>query len=346
MNGNYRLQFASDNCSGLCPEALNALVSADGGYARPYGDDERTQAAADALRNVFETGCEVFFVYSGTAANSLALAAMCRSYHSVICHEVSHVETDECGGPEFFTHGAKILTVSGALGKVMPEAAEAVITRRSDIHYPKPEVISVTQPTERGTVYTPEELKELRALKEKYGLRLHMDGARLANALATLRVSPAELTWKSGVDVLCLGGTKNGMAMCEAVIFFDTALAREFEYRCKQAGQLASKLRYISAQWVAMLESGAWLRHAAAANAMARELEARLSDIEGISVVYPCQANAVFAAMPERVSAGLKERGWHFYNYIASSYNRFMCSWNTERAAIEELAGDIRELMK
>ncbi len=342
---NYKLQFASDNCSGLCPEALDAMFRGNDGYARSYGDDEWTQAAADSLRKVFETDCEVFFVYSGTAANSLALAAMCRSYHSIICHEVSHVETDECGGPEFFTHGAKILTVRADLGKVTPAAAEAVITRRSDIHYPKPEVLSVTQPTERGTIYTIEELEALRELKERYGLKFHMDGARLANALASLDVSPAELTWKVGVDVLCLGGTKNGMAMCEAVIFFDRELAREFDYRCKQAGQLASKMRYISAQWVAVLEDGAWLRHAAAANAMAKELAERLSELDGITLAYPCEANAVFAVMPERVTDGLREKGWYFYNFIASGCNRFMCSWNTEEEAVKALVEDVKKLL-
>jgi len=343
MNAIDKLQFASDNCSGICPEALEAVMVANEGPARPYGDDPWTQEAADALRRVFESDCEVFFVYSGTAANSLALAAMCRSYHSVICHEVSHVETDECGGPEFFTHGAKILTVGGDLGKVDPVVADALVTSRSDIHYPKPEVLSVTQPTERGTLYTVEELSRLRDLKEKHGLRLHMDGARLANALASLNVSPAEITWKSGVDVLCLGGTKNGMAMCEAVIFFDRSLAREFEYRCKQAGQLASKMRYISAQWAAVLENGTWLRHAAVANAMAGELAKRLGDI-GVEIVYPRQANAVFAAMPDAVSEGLRKKGWHFYNFIASSYNRFMCSWNTRIEAIEALAEDVKSL--
>ncbi len=345
MNGTNKLQFASDNSSGLCPEALEAVMRANIGYERPYGDDAWTQAAADALRDVFETDCEVFFVYSGTAANSLALAAMCRSYHSVICHEVSHVETDECGGPEFFTHGAKILTVPGDLGKVDPAAAEALITRRSDIHYPKPEVLSVTQPTERGTVYAIDALLKLKDLKQRYGLRLHMDGARFANALASLNVTPAELTWKAGVDVLCLGGTKNGMAMCEAVIFFDKGLAHEFEYRCKQAGQLASKMRYVSAQWVAVLENESWLRHAAHANAMAEELASGLTEI-GVEIAYPCQANAVFAALPERVSTGLRGKGWHFYNFIASGPSRFMCSWNTESAAIEALVSDIGELMK
>lgn len=345
MIENYKLQFASDNCSGLCPEALDAIMKSNIGYSRPYGDDAWTQAAADALREVFETGCEVFFVYSGTAANSLALAAMCRSYHSVICHEVSHVETDECGGPEFFTHGAKILTVPGDLGKVDPAAAEALITRRSDVHYPKPEVLSVTHPTERGTLYTIDELLKLKDLKEKYGLRLHMDGARFANALASVNDTPAELTWKAGVDVLCLGGTKNGMAMCEAVIFFDTALAREFEYRCKQAGQLASKMRYIAAQWLAVLEDETWVRHAAHANAMAEELADSLAGI-GVEIAYPRQANAVFAALPERVSAGLRAKGWNFYNFIASGPARFMCSWNTDSAAIDALVTDIKGLMK
>ena len=236
--------------------------------------------ACDLLRSVFETDCEVFFVFNGTAANSLALASLCQSYHSVICHDYAHVETDECGAPEFFSNGTKILVATGPQGKLDPAEVERVILKRTDIHYPKPRVLSLTQSTEWGTVYTVDELKALTGLAKRHGLAVHMDGARFANAAAALAArgggKPADFTWRAGVDVLCFGGTKNGMDTTEAVVFFNRQLAREFDYRCKQAGQLASKMRFLSAQWVGMLQDGAWLRHAAHANQMAQKLAAAL----------------------------------------------------------------------
>jgi threonine aldolase len=201
-------QFASDNYAGICPEALQAMLEANGGFSKAYGEDEWTDLASDKIRELFDIDCDVYFVFNGTAANSLALSSLCQSYHSVICHEAAHVETDECGGPEFFSNGTKILTVPGENGKVHLPSVEEKITRRSDIHYPKPRVLSITQPTEVGTVYSIDELGVMQALVKKYNLRLHMDGARFANAIATLGVHPSEITWKVGVDVLCFGGTK------------------------------------------------------------------------------------------------------------------------------------------
>lgn len=336
-----RYQFASDNYAGICPEAWQAMEAANRGYACSYGDDPWTEKACRLLREIFETDCEVFFVFNGTAANSLALASLCHSYNSIICHETSHVETDECGASEFFSNGTKILLVPGENGKVDLDAVEHTVKRRVDIHYPKTKALSITQATELGTLYTVDELRAVGELARRLDLKLHMDGARFANAVAALGAAPAELTWKAGVDVLCFGGTKNGMAVGEAIIFFNRDLAREFDYRCKQAGQLASKMRFLAAPWIGMLESDAWLTRAGHANACAALLEARLREIPGVGIRFPRQANSVFADFPPEVAAGLRERGWHFYSFIGSGGARFMCSWETTADDVERLAADL-----
>ena len=337
-------QFASDNYAGICPEAWKALENVSAGYANSYGDDLHTARACNLLREFFETDCQVFFVFNGTAANSLALASLCQSYHSIICPESAHIETDECGAVEFFSNGTKVLLVPSLEGKIDLAAAEHAITRRTDIHYPKPKVLSIAQPTELGTVYRVDEMKAVGALARKYDMKLHVDGARFANAVASLQVAPKEISWQAGVDVVTFGGTKNGLAVGEAVIFFDARLAREFDYRCKQAGQLASKMRFLSAPWSGMLVDGALLRHAAHANHYARELAAGLSGIAGLEVVYPCQANSVFIRMPESLIEALRQRGWHFFTFIGSGLARFMCSWSTCQADIDALVGDVREM--
>ncbi|MEM9165191.1 MAG: low specificity L-threonine aldolase, partial [Cyanobacteria bacterium P01_F01_bin.4] len=284
-------QFASDNYSGICPEVMEYLARANGGYAKAYGEDDWTRRAADRFREMFETDCEVFFVFNGTAANSLALGTLCRSYHSIICHEVAHVETDECGAPELFTHGSKLLLGDGDQGKLTPESIEALVTKRSDLHYPKPKAVSITQVTELGTLYSLDELRGIREVCDRYQLKLHMDGARFSNAVAAMDASPADLTWRSGVDVLCFGGTKNGMALGEAILFFDKSLAEDFDYHCKQSGQLASKMRYVSAQFLGLLETGAWLTNAAHANRCAAYLEEQLAALPELKFISPRQAN-------------------------------------------------------
>ena len=334
-------QFASDNYAGICPEAMAAMTAANAGHAPAYGADSWTQAAADGFRRLFETECEVFFVFNGTAANSLALASLCQSYHSVICADSAHIETDECGAPEFFSNGSKLLTVASSDGKLTPESVRAMAEKRSDIHFPKPKAVTITQATETGRVYRPDEIGRLAATCRRLGLHLHMDGARFANACAALGAAPAELTWKAGVDVLCFGGTKNGMAVGEAVIFFDTALAEDFGYRCKQAGQLASKMRYLSAPWVGMLEDGAWLRHARHANACARRLAAAIADVPGASLAAPVEANGVFLNLSAAVQERLRARGWHFYGFIGGAA-RFMFAWDSQPDRVDALARDIR----
>ncbi len=341
---NRRLCFASDNCSPVCPEAMAAIIAANSGAARAYGDDPWTARAVESIRDYFSTRCDVFFVFNGTAANSLAISSLCKPYHGIVCHELAHIETDECGGPEFFSGGTKLLTVSGENGKIDLRQAAARITRRTDVHYPKPKAISITQPTELGTVYTPDELKEIGAFAGEHRIRLHMDGARFSNAAAALGIHPSELSWKAGIDVLCLGGTKNGMGLCEAIVFFNTELAEDFSYRCKQAGQLASKMRLLTAPWPAMFDSGAWLENARRANGAAAKLCARLSSIRGIRIVYPCEANAVFVEMADTIARDLRKRGWHFYDFIGTGFYRFMCSWNTGEGDIDLLVSDILEI--
>jgi threonine aldolase len=334
-------QFASDNYSGICPEAWASMDLANRGHALAYGNDPWTTAAANAFRDLFETDCEVFFAFNGTAANSLALASLCRSYHAVICCQSAHVETDECGAPEFFSNGSKLLVAEGRDGKLTPKAIQELATNRADIHYPKPRAVTISQSTETGRVYTVEELRALSAVCVKHGLRLHMDGARFANACASLGCSPADLTWRSGVDVLCFGGTKNGMAIGEAILFFNRKLAEDFDYRCKQAGQLASKMRFLAAPWVGMLESGAWLRNAEHANASARYLASQISAIEGIRVVSEPEANAVFVSASDEILEALRQLGWKFYTFIGGAA-RFMCSWDTDRNRIDEFCNDLR----
>ncbi len=335
--------FASDNYAGICPEALAAMLEANTGHEVSYGEDRWTARAADLIREVFETDCEVFFVFNGTAANSLALASLCQSYHSIICHEMAHVETSECGAPEFFANGTKVLVAPGAEGKLDPAAVAGLVGKRTDIHYPKPRAVSLTQATEVGTVYSPAQCRELQDAARRFGLRIHMDGARFANAVAALRVAPKEITWQAGVDVLCLGGTKNGIGVGEAVVFFNHEAAREFDYRCKQGGQLASKMRFLSAPWVGLLRDGAWLRRAAHANAMAERLGGAIQALPGVQVAYPVQTNAVFARLPEAAVAGLHARGWRFYTNVGGwEEARFMCSWDTTPEDVDAFVSDLR----
>jgi threonine aldolase len=337
-------QFASDNTSGICPEAWRSLVEANAGYAAGYGDDPWTDLASNMLRDLFETDCEVYFVFNGTAANSLALSSLCQSYHSVICSDVSHVEKDECGAPEFFSNGTKLLLAPSDNGKVTPDSVIEIVRRRTDIHYPKPRVLSLTQATETGTVYTVAEVAELCRTAHDLGLKVHMDGARFANAIASLGVSPKEVTWQVGVDVLCFGGTKNGLPIGDVVIFFNWQLGEEFDYRCKQSGQLASKMRYLSAPWVGMLTDNAWLTHARHANEAAARLQSRLSRVPGIEILFPRQANSVFVSLPAAWQQQLRDRGWHFYTFIGSVGARFMCSWSTTDAEVDALVADFEKL--
>ena len=332
-------QFASDNQSGMCPAVATALAAANAGHAAGYGEDRHTARAADLVRAALGIDAEVFFVCTGTAANALALAACAQPFNAVFCHEAAHVETDECGAPEFFSGGAKLIQVGGEDGRIDPARLRAAVTRRGDLHFPRPAVLSLTQSSELGTVYALEGLRTLGALAGELGLRVHMDGARFANAVAALGVPPAELLRAARVDVLCLGGAKNGGMVGEAVVFTDRALARGFEWRCKQAGQLVAKMRFLAAQWEGLLADGRWLRNAAHANAMAARLAAALA-AAGIATAHPVQANAVFVDLTPAAAAALRARGWVFYGFIGGAA-RFVCAWDTTTAAVDLLARDL-----
>ena len=336
-----RHEFASDNVAPICPEAWAALEEANLQCAPSYGEDRWTVRVCDRIREIFETDCDVYFVFTGTAANALALAQLCNPFHSVICHQHSHIETDECGAPEFFTGGSKLLLVGGASGKIDTGQVKALLTRPNELHSHKPAAISIAQATEFGTVYRRDEIAAIVDLARAHQLSLHMDGARFANAIASLNCAPKAITWKVGVDVLCFGGTKNGATAGELVIFFDKKISREFDYRVKQAGHLGSKMRFLAAQWLGLLNRDAWLRNAQHANRAARGLATRLRMEAGIESVFPIDANAVFVAMDERLASGLHARGWRFYKFIEPDVYRLMCSWSTTGEQISGLLADI-----
>jgi len=334
-------QFASDNNTGMCAEALEAFLSANAeGHATGYGDDAWTAKACDLLRALFERDCAVFFVFSGTAANALALAQLCRPYDAVIAHAESHVEMDEAGASGFFAGGAKVATADTPLAKLAPDAVEALASKGRGFHSVRPRVLSLTQATEMGTVYTQGELAALGEVARRHGLKVHMDGARFANAAAFLGCAPAELSWRAGVDVLCFGGVKNGLAAGEAVLFFDQDLAREFEWRVKQAGQLNSKMRLVAAPWAGLLESGAWLKNAQHANAMARRLWDQIAEVPGVRLMAPVESNGVFIELDGKVQERLHQRGWHFYPW-GDTGCRLMCAWDTAPETVDRFAADL-----
>ncbi len=336
-----RHEFSSDNVAPICPEAWAALQEANAHYAPSYGEDRWTARACDRIREIFETDCDVYFVFTGTAANALSLAQLCKSFQSVICHQRSHVQTDECGAPEFFTGGSKLLLIDGANGKIDIGHAEALLARHNELHSHKPGAISISQATEFGTVYRRDEIAAIADLARKHQLFLHMDGARFANAIASLNCAPKAITWEAGVNVLCFGGTKNGAPVGDLVIFFDKKISREFDYRAKQAGQLGSKMRFLAAPWLGLLTGDAWLRNAQHANDAARRLADRLRKEARIKSVFPLEANAVFVSMDERLASGLHARGWRFYKFIEPEVYRLMCSWATTEEEISSLLADV-----
>jgi threonine aldolase len=337
--------FASDNNSGVCPEAIQALLEANHGHITGYGDDPWTTRACNLIRDLLETDAAIFFVFNGTAANALSLAAACRPYHAVLCHEFAHIQHDECGAPAFFSGGAKLVPLPGDHAKLQPESVIQTVESHFPLHSSKPAALSLTQATECGTVYSPNELAALSAAAHQHGLRVHLDGARLANAVAHLGVAPKEVTWRSGVDILSLGATKNGGLFGEALVVFDRELARELDYRIKQSGQLASKMRFLAAPWIGLLSDGAWHRHAAHANAMAKRLSDRLAQLPGTRLLHPTQANGVFIDLPARAIRSLHDRGWHFYVFEGETGCRLMCSWDTTEDDLSAFTDDLQSLL-
>lgn len=332
-----RYDFASDNTAPAAPEAIEALVAANTGFTSGYGTDPVSARAADLIRGMLDADAEVRFVASGTAANAIALATLCRPFEAVLAHEHAHVCTDETGAPGFFGHGLGLVGLSGASGRIDPEALEGPLNA-PDVSYRQPvAALSLTNATEYGTVYSAEALRALIAPVKGRGYGVHLDGARLANAAA----AGFDLTRIAdlGVDLLVVGGTKAGMPPTEAVVIFDRALARRFDARLKQAGQLPSKGRFYAAPFIGMLGSGAFLRHAAHANAMAR----RLADLMPFPLRHPVEANAVFVEMDDERLSRLHASGWFAYRFLDGSV-RFMCSWATTPEAVDSLGETLRGL--
>lgn len=314
------VNLASDNAGRAAPEVMAALAEAAAEPDMPYGEDRWTERLGALASEVFEREVAIFPVATGTAANALALATVIPPWGMVFCHEAAHIEEDECAAPEFYAGGAKLALLGGAGAKFSAAALRDRLDAASPappVHRPQPAAASLTQATEAGAVYRPEEVAEIAAVCREHGLALHMDGARLANAVAALGCSPADATWRAGVDILSLGATKNGALAAEAVVFFDPARAGDFEFRRKRGGHLFSKMRFMSAQLVASLEEGRWLAWAAHANAMAAALADGLSELPGVAIAPPVEANMIFLEMPEGLAAALGEAGCAFYTWGA-----------------------------
>jgi threonine aldolase len=309
--------FGSDNVTPAAPEVIAAITAANTGALHSYGDDPYTERLQQVASTVFETNVTIYPVTTGTAANALALAILVPPYGAIYAHEAAHVVTDECGAPEFYTGGAKVIGLPTADGKLTPVQLDSPLrfARDMGVHHVRPSALSLTQSTEWGTVYTPTEVQALAHVAHARGLTVHMDGARLANAIAHLGCSPAEMTWKAGVDVLCLGATKNGAMAAEAVVLFDRAHAAEFESRRKRGGHLWSKMRFLSAQLVAYLTDDLWLHNARHANALAARLAIGLTAIPGVRLVQQAQANELFVEMPDRLIESLLANGFEFYRW-------------------------------
>jgi len=337
--------FGSDNHSGVHPRALEAIAAANSGPAVAYGRDAWTEEAVAKFREHFGRKADVYIVFNGTGANIVSLSTLARSFQAVICSEHAHINADECGAPENAT-GCKLLTVHTADGKLTCEHIARHLQGRLDQHRVQPAVVSITQASELGTVYSPAEVKEIAAFCHHHGLFLHMDGARLCNAAAGLDKGLGEISGELGVDILSFGGTKNGLLLGEAVVCFHPELSRNTIFVRKQSMQLASKMRFIAAQLTALLSDGLWLENAAHANRMARLLEEKVNKIPGVAVVQPVQANAVFASLPRAAIEKLLKK-YFFYTWDEDKNEvRWMCSWNTTEKQVEDFARAVRESCK
>ncbi|MCX7638575.1 MAG: low specificity L-threonine aldolase [Cyclobacteriaceae bacterium] len=336
--------FASDNYSGVHPEIMEAIVRANHEHAPSYGNDDITKRAIGLFKDLFGEPCEVFFVYNGTGANTLGLSAITRSFNSVLCSEWAHIHVDESTAPELFT-GCKLISVPSVHGKILPEAVREKIHRIGDPHHPQAKVISISQLTEYGTVYTPDEVKALSALAKEYGLWLHMDGARISNAAASLNVSFRTFTRDAGVDVLSFGGTKNGMMFGEAVLIFNPELAGYFHFIRKQGMQLHSKMRFISAQFEALLSKDLWKRNAIHANNMAQKLAAGLQQFPGVKITQPVDGNGVFAVLPQHVIQPLQQEVFFYVWNEKLNEVRLMCSFDTTEEDVNRLLQKLQSLL-
>jgi threonine aldolase len=347
------MNFASDNVYGVHPRILKALSDVNDGTTPSYGSDELSKRAEERLSEVFEKDVRAFLVITGTAANGLALSAIAPPFGAILCHAEAHVAVDECGSPEMFTGGAKVIGLHGPQGKITPGLIEKTLKGfiRGE-HDPKPAAVSITNATELGTTYKPAEIQAISALIRPRRMKLHMDGARFANAVAGTKVSPAELTWKSGVDVMSFGGTKNGGMVLEAVVFFDSDLAEDFIYRRMRGGQLVSKSRYLGAQMLAYLENDLWLENARTANGLAARLADGLRQSNRIRLVFPVEANELFVVMPKVLDAKLRSAGAQYFEWMPDSIDgglgedevfvRFVLSYATPPGAVTKLLAAIK----
>jgi threonine aldolase len=350
------MNFASDNVYGIHPKVLAAIEAANIGTSSSYGYDDYSKRAEEKLSEVFEKEVRAFLVTTGTAANGLALSALSPPYGAILCHAEAHAAVDECNSPEMFTGGAKIIGLPGTLGKIMPETVERTLKGfiRAE-HDPKPAALSVTNSTELGRVYRPAEIQALSEVVKARKMKFHMDGARFANAVASLGLRPAEITWRSGIDVMSLGGTKNGSMLLEAVVFFDTELAEDFLYRRMRAGQLVSKSRYLGAQMLAYLEGDLWLENARTANGLAKRLADGLKACHRIRIPIPTEANEIFAVMPRELHEKVQAAGAHYYDWMPDTlgpdgvaqdetFVRFVLSYATPPEDVERFIGLVQRL--
>ncbi len=347
--------FASDNTSPVHPAVMEALTRANEGYAKSYGADDIMDRVRQKIRDLFEAPeAAVYLVATGSAANALGLSIMTEPWQTIFCHRNAHIEEDECGAPEFYIGGGKLALVEGLHGKMDPEALRRAIefTGRGGVHNHQRGVVALTNVTENGTVYSVRQVKALTAIAKEYGLPVHMDGARFANAIAATEASPAEMTWKAGVDVLSFGGTKNGLMGVEAVVIFDPAKAWEFELRRKRGGHLFSKHRYLSAQMEAYLEGDLWIRLAQHANRMGVTLSKGITALPGASLLHPTDANCVFASFPRRAhraahAAEARYYLWPFNQSLDGDEDeclaaRLVCSWSTTAEDVEQFLQHLR----
>ncbi len=339
-----RVKFASDNVAGACPEVLEAILKANDGDSTPYGNDQISSDLQNKFSEIFEKEVIVFPIASGTAANALALATMTPSFGNVYCHRLSHINTDECGAPEFYTGGAKLVNLQGINGKIIAEELNESISGKGIVHHTQPSSVSITQVCETGEVYQLDEIKKISEVAHKHNLNMHMDGARFANALVSLNTTPAEMTWKSGIDVLSFGATKNGCLAAEAIIFFKKELVGNLGFLMKRAGHLLSKMRFVSAQLDAYISNDVWLNNAKHANEMGKKLSDGLAKHNSIEIAYPTEANEVFAKLPRDIIDHLNSEGYIINeDELDGKAVRFVAAWNTQASDVESFLDSIKQ---
>lgn len=342
------MDFKSDNTAGVATQILKALELCNTGRAAAYGDDEWTKLLEEQMKIVFEhEDLKVFPVITGTAANALALSKITPPYGAVYCHNDAHIHVDECGAPEFYTHGAKLIGLDGMDGKLHVHELEDKLLKsgKGDVHQVQAAAVSISQVTESGTIYSAEEIAALAQVAHRHGCKLHMDGARFANALVAIESSPAEITWKAGVDILSFGATKNGALAAEAVVIFDPTLAEDFQYLRKRAGHLVSKSRFVSAQLLAYLENDLWLHNAKNANVMAKRLYDGLRELPSVSFLFPVEANELFPTLPKEMTEKLREAGFQFYDWPSGGEGciRLVTSFQTNERDVDRFVSIVKQ---